>query len=402
VASERSHLSTVEANSLARHARIIRARPLLSHALDTLGAGKVRTILRYTTGRTMDAFAEAEFEILQQAAQFSVDEMASIMRWWGRRVDQDGREPKAWDDCEIDLNKTYEGDYALNGGLDGLTGAELEAALDSEAESIYRAGGMGENRPTIAHRRAIALMALIRRALDPDAADTQVPPTVMVTVTLDELLKATGRAQLINTGEHIDAETARRIACDAGITRIITGPRGEILDLGRTIRSAPVRFKKALAVRCPHDFPTLRNRQGRAAHQMIAGWRSRVEERSDEARKPARPMDHHPGTRRHPPVPKTRRQLADHMSGHAMIERWTNRSRGWRSSPRTRATPAGTSSASAPWPRPVTTSTVRRGWSTPWWAATPASSTPAAAPAGSGDGCTSWVTESSASTSTRR
>src|SRR3954466_5946802 len=35
---QRSHLSSAEATSLARHARIIRTRPLLSHALDTLGA----------------------------------------------------------------------------------------------------------------------------------------------------------------------------------------------------------------------------------------------------------------------------------------------------------------------------------------------------------------------------
>ena len=172
---ERSHLSTVESNSLARHARMIRTRPLLAHALDSLGAGKVRTILRYTTGRTADAFAEAEAEILQQAGQLCVDDLASVMRWWARRVDQDGREPKSWDDCEVDLTRTYEGDYALGGGLDGLTGAELEAALDAEAEALFRAGGLGHERPSLRQRRATALMALIRRAVNPDLADTQVP-----------------------------------------------------------------------------------------------------------------------------------------------------------------------------------------------------------------------------------
>jgi hypothetical protein len=270
---ERSHLSTTEANSLARHARMIRTRPLLAQALDTLGAAKVRTILRYTTGRTTDAFAEAEAEILQQARQLCVDDLASIMRWWARRVDQDGREPKSWDDCQVDLNKTYEGDYALNGGLDGLTGAELEAALDSEAESIFRAGGMGDERPLLAHRRAIALMALIRRALNPDLADTQVPPTVMVSVDLDDLLKATGHGRLLNTGEHIDAETARRLACDANITRVITGPDGEILDLGRTTRSTPPKFKRALAVRDGHCvFPGCRMPPYKCSPHHILWW----------------------------------------------------------------------------------------------------------------------------------
>ncbi|MBV9950999.1 MAG: DUF222 domain-containing protein, partial [Acidimicrobiia bacterium] len=109
---ERSHLSTNESNSLARHARFIRTRPMLDDALDTLGAGKVRTILRYTTGHTMDAFVEAEAEILRQAGELCVDDLASVMRWWNRRVDQDGREPKSWDDCELDHNKTYQGGYS--------------------------------------------------------------------------------------------------------------------------------------------------------------------------------------------------------------------------------------------------------------------------------------------------
>src|SRR3954451_5155475 len=208
---ERSHLSKNEANSLARHARFVRIRPLLSHGLDTLGAAKVRTILRYTTGRTMDAFAEAEATILEQAADLAIDDLATIMRWWARRVDQDGRRPKSFDDGELDLNKTYQGHFSYGGGCDPLDGAELEAALDSESESIFRAGGMGPDRPTLARRRHLALMSLIRRALNPDLADTQVPPTVMVSISLEDLLKGTGHGPLVGCDEHIDAETVRRI-----------------------------------------------------------------------------------------------------------------------------------------------------------------------------------------------
>ena len=44
----RSHtdLGRREANSLERHARMVRTRPLLGMALDTLGATKLRTMLR--------------------------------------------------------------------------------------------------------------------------------------------------------------------------------------------------------------------------------------------------------------------------------------------------------------------------------------------------------------------
>ena len=136
-----------------------------------------------------DAYAEAEPVLLEHIATFDTDETAVLMRGWARRVDQDGREPKSWDDNEIDLKTTYEGGWALRGGLDPETGGEFAAALDAEAEAIYRAGGTDGQVLPLGQRRAIALMELIRRALDPAHADTQVPPTVMVSITLDELLK---------------------------------------------------------------------------------------------------------------------------------------------------------------------------------------------------------------------
>ena len=58
-----------EANSLERHARIIRTRPLLGMALDTLGATKLRTMLRYVTFRLGDAYAEAEPVLLEHIAK---------------------------------------------------------------------------------------------------------------------------------------------------------------------------------------------------------------------------------------------------------------------------------------------------------------------------------------------
>ena len=44
---ERTDLSRSEANALERHARAIRSDPLLSEALDTMGAAKVRAVLRH-------------------------------------------------------------------------------------------------------------------------------------------------------------------------------------------------------------------------------------------------------------------------------------------------------------------------------------------------------------------
>jgi hypothetical protein len=242
-------LASHEANSLERHARTIRTRPLLGLALDTLGATKLRTMLRYVTFRLGDAYAEAEPVLVEQITKLSTDETATVMRWWARRVDQDGREPKSWDHNEIDLKDTYQGGWHLRGGFDPETGAELAAALDAEAEAIYRAGGTTGENLTLGRRRAMALMEIIRRHLDPAHTDTQIPPTVMVSVTLDELLKRSGHGDLIGTHEKITSDTIRRLACDANLIRIVTDGASEILDLGRSVRTAPPRYKRALAVR---------------------------------------------------------------------------------------------------------------------------------------------------------
>ncbi|MSO37664.1 MAG: HNH endonuclease, partial [Acidimicrobiia bacterium] len=57
-----------------------------------------------------------------------------------------------------------------------------------------------------------------------------------------------GRCELERTGP-ISAETARRIACDAGISRIITDPDGIPLDVGRSRRTVPPPLRKAVVAR---------------------------------------------------------------------------------------------------------------------------------------------------------
>jgi hypothetical protein len=247
----RSHtdLGRHEANSLERHARFIRTRPLLGMALGTLGATKVRTMLRYVTFGLVGAYAETEPVLLEQITKLDTDETAVLLRGWALRVDQDGREPRSWDDNELDLHDTYQGGWHARGSFDPETGAEIVAALDAEAEAIYRTGGTDGQQLTLGRRRAMALVEILRRNHNPHHTNTQVPPTVMVSITLDELLKRSGHGDLIGTREHLSSETVRRLCCDAHVIRIVTDGASEILDLGRTVRTAPPKFRRALAAR---------------------------------------------------------------------------------------------------------------------------------------------------------
>ena len=62
------------------------------------------------------------------------------------------------------------------------------------------------------------------------------------------LLTGKGAAELDFTGP-IPAERARQLACDAGISRIITAGASQPLDVGRRTRTVPTQLRRALAAR---------------------------------------------------------------------------------------------------------------------------------------------------------
>ena len=57
-----------------------------------------------------------------------------------------------------------------------------------------------------------------------------------------------GRCELEH-GPSIAAETARRLACDAGVVRIVENAEGEPLDVGRRTRTIPPGLRRALTAR---------------------------------------------------------------------------------------------------------------------------------------------------------
>ena len=82
----------------------------------------------------------------------------------------------------------------------------------------------------------------------PDAGG--VKPHVSVTESDETLRRQDGAAPATTGyGATISADAARRIACDAAISRIITGPMGEILDAGRTTRTFTAAQRRAIIAR---------------------------------------------------------------------------------------------------------------------------------------------------------
>jgi hypothetical protein len=85
-----------------------------------------------------------------------------------------------------------------------------------------------------------ALLEVVRRgvASAPGVATTP-KAELFVTVTLDDLVSRVNAATVVGSGEAgtlLAPETARRIACDAGILPVVMGNDGQVLDLGKRFR----------------------------------------------------------------------------------------------------------------------------------------------------------------------
>ncbi|MFC7502835.1 DUF222 domain-containing protein, partial [Nocardioides sp. GCM10030258] len=73
--------------------------------------------------------------------------------------------------------------------------------------------------------------------------------TVMVTMTLEQLLAELATAGLLSEGDEISASEARRLACQASVIPVVLGGKGQVLDLGRSQRLFSKAQRKALRLR---------------------------------------------------------------------------------------------------------------------------------------------------------
>src|SRR5262249_58587811 len=89
-----------------------------------------------------------------------------------------------------------------------------------------------------AERRARARVAACRYFVDhADIPSTRIGrPTVVVTVDIETLAASTGGYARLDSGAYVRGEVARRLACDAGVVRMITDPACQPLDVGRRSR----------------------------------------------------------------------------------------------------------------------------------------------------------------------
>lgn len=112
----------------------------------------------------------------------------------------------------------------------------------------------GERVPQ--HRAYAQAFTALLELLDPDRLPEQggEATTVVVTMTIDQLLAELATAELVSSdsasGEvTISAEQARRLACSAGLIPMVLDGQGQPLDVGRTSRLHRPHQRRAIRVR---------------------------------------------------------------------------------------------------------------------------------------------------------
>ena len=238
-----------------------------SGALTLNAADAIRTGLGTPTDDvSVAALTEAATTLLRESNDLTVEKLAARARELRAALDiahVADLEAALRDKRYLRLRRLPTGMTALDGLLDPESAAELTAIVD--AATSPRRGGPRFVDPELA-QQAEALIS-DARTTEQIALDTFVQllrlgtgadstaflgarrPAAQLLVTLADLETGTGAAYFEGHGEPVSIATARRAICDAGVTPILFGESGEVLNLGRELRLFTRRQRQALAAR---------------------------------------------------------------------------------------------------------------------------------------------------------
>jgi hypothetical protein len=206
-----------------------------------------------------EAFRESEKALVEAARIHSMHDLNRVTSYWRQAIERQhalSGDEEVREHRRLHVSVTFLGMVRVDGNLDPETGetllTALRAVLDAEAKS-----GQPDDR-TPAQRRADALGEICRQWLDladrPNVGGERphVTMTVKAEVPRD---RGMARSELDHVGP-VQPDTARMLACDASIRRVVMGGPSEPLDAGRQTPVVPPAMRRAVIIRDRHcRFP---------------------------------------------------------------------------------------------------------------------------------------------------
>ena len=215
------------------------------------------TVRNLPGGVGAEVVGQAEDFLLEQALIHDPKGLRLLARHLRHRLDPDAgdtlgeQEARAVEERSLHIAEKANGGSRIRGELDPELTAALRAALSPLAAPQPGPDGAKDPRPA-ARRNADALAELLRRA---SAAQTVTAShganaTVTITIALETLERRVGApGAWLDWAGPVSAQTARRIACDAGVIPVLLGACGEPLDVGRASYPVTTAIWRALVAR---------------------------------------------------------------------------------------------------------------------------------------------------------
>ncbi len=240
------------ASDLVRTSRELVSRPAGAAVLQTgrMSYVHARIVTSALTDLPADDRGTAEPLLLEAAQKLDPGRLRSVATRLRETINRDDAQRSANRDHarrRLYISRTLDGMVALDGLLDPEAGGTVLSALMPLSRPLSPDDSRGP-----AQRRADALVEIANQTLTCGKIPTVSGhrPAINVTIGLESLRKEprTPGGELDWAGD-VTAETARRLGCDATVRRIVLGPAGRPLDVGRAKRLVSLAQRAALAVR---------------------------------------------------------------------------------------------------------------------------------------------------------
>ena len=228
-----------EANRQVFMARALERAP---YAAKSVGAGRLNVnqfeVLAHAQARHPEPYAGDEPDLCEAVAGLTLPNARRLVEYWCQAHDDPAADAET-DPSRVFLSKTFGGRGRLDGELTPEDHALLSQALDTLISEIVETTPKEDLVP-MPQLRAQALAEVARRHLDSPTTPTDHGNRPHLTVVVDwEVLtgKRRDKTTELLDGTVITPSAAQRLACDANVCRLLTGPAGEILDMGRSRRT---------------------------------------------------------------------------------------------------------------------------------------------------------------------
>jgi hypothetical protein len=244
-------------SSAASDVRMARALDSMPGTRNALTAGEIPAsaarVLVAARETDWEEFASSEGMLVDAATRHTVRDLQRVVDYWREAVSSKrpvgpGEEDPLRRLRRLHVSPTVFGMVRIDGDLDPETGETVMTALRTCVDATPRDGR------TPAQRRADGLDEVCRGWLD-SADRPQIGgerPHVTLTVGLETLRgRSDGSRELARTGP-VSIEAARRLACDATVSRVLTMGCSEPLDVGRRTPVVPGPMRRAVIVRDRH------------------------------------------------------------------------------------------------------------------------------------------------------